>query len=172
MFVLLNCYKFRDYLLDKAREREKRELEAQQNISVKFKVYVGDETALGLGVILGQCHVPLKQFLDEFRNRVSIYSDDVLLNVSIKKKLLSKDYVIQTKFPGFDFLVYQLIADQIESLPSNILRISKSEVFHIIKLKSASSGKSEFFTTKIFFSYLETIVKGGSKSNKIKICLI
>lgn len=172
MFNLLGSFSFRDYLLDKAREREKRELEAQQLVTVKCKIYTGDETSLGLGVVLGQCHLPLKQFLDDFKNRTSDYSNDVLLNVVIKKKLLSKDYSLQIKFPGFDFLVYQIASAENVSSNLTLLKIPKIKAFEVIKLKSKFLDESELVVGKMFFSYLETVAKGGAKSQTVKVILV
>lgn len=155
-----NFFVLRDYLLDKAKEKEKKEADAKLDITIKTQAYVGDNVVSTAGVILGQYHVPLKDFSDVFTKLSYPYNNDVLLNLKIKKKLILKEFDIVSIFCNIGFLVYQII--KVENYEKNqfILILNKVEFFDLIKLYMKLFQVSLDYAKAVLFGYLETISKG------------
>jgi len=163
--LLFNKICFRDYLLDKAREKEKKEEESKMNISIKLKAYTNDKSP-SFNVILGQYHVPLKDFSAKLEDFFKPYNDNVLLNLKITKKLASKEFFVNPGFINLEFLIYQILEYKTSHYTNSlVININKTKLFDLITFFSKELAISFDETTRLFFSYLETI-PGGNKSNK------
>lgn len=139
---------FRDFFLDK--QREKAKLEAELKMIVTLRQIIPAATAkpvAPLGVILSQYYLNLTEFCKDFNLKTQEWEDGVLLPVKVKKGLRAKEYKLFIYQPSFSFL----IDNSIDNYGFSIVI-----AYDIVRFKANLFKKSLRPVAKLFFSTLQS----------------
>lgn len=142
MFINL----FRDFFLDKQREKAKLEAEMKLMVTMRQVIPAGEAKPIApLGVILSQYYLNLSDFCKDFNSKSQQWEEGVLLPVKVKKGLRAKEYKLYIFQPSFSFLIDIALDDYGFSIVA---------AYDIVRFKANLMNKSLRPTANLLFSSL------------------
>lgn len=141
---------FRDFFLDKQREKAKLEAEMKLQVTLNVVVPAGEAKPVApLGVMLSQYYLPLQQFCDKVNQATNNYSEGIELPVKVKKGLRAKEYKTYIKPPTTSFLIYNASDD--ESIILNY-----KTLWDVVRIKALEAKISHINAAKSIFGSLKS----------------
>jgi ribosomal protein L11 len=142
---------FRDFFLDKQREKAKLELEMKLIVTMKQQIPAGEASREApLGIILSQFYLPFAEFCPDFNSKTTQWIPGVILPTKVIKGLRAKEYKLYISSPAIGFLIEAAINEdngQLEIAP----------LYDAIRLKSKELKKPLPSTAAMFLSTLHSL---------------
>jgi len=104
--VNTQCY-FRDFFLDKQREKAKLAAELKLIVKMRQLIPAGEAKPMPpLNVMLSQFHVPAADFCKKFNDATEKWTEGVLLPTEVTKGLRAKDFRMKIKLPKSTLVLF------------------------------------------------------------------
>lgn len=146
MYIQQLNFTYRDFFLDKQREKAKLEAELKMIVTLRQLIPAKEAKPVApLGVILSQYYLNLSDFCKDFNLKSQEWEEGILLPVKVIKGLRAKEYKLFIYSPTFSFL----IDNAREETGISIIR-----AFDIVRIKASLFNKSLRPTAKLLFSSL------------------
>jgi len=124
---------YRDFFLDKRREKERLEADMKRMVTLKAVIPAGEAKPIApLSVILSQFYLNLAEFCTHFNKETSQWEEGVELSVKVKKGLRAKEYKLFINPPPLTFYIYNAFDETTDQLTYlslwDIVRIKAREL--------------------------------------------
>lgn len=154
MFPTINL--FRDFFLDKQREKAKLEAEMKLIVTMKQLIPAGEASREGsLGVILSQYHIASNDFCPDFNGKTTKWTPGVLLPTKVIKGLRAKEYKLYISSPSIPFLIDAAIDEHDNRL--YVASLYDAILFHTKELKRPIRVVANMFFSSLRAKHLRRI---------------
>lgn len=148
---------FRDFFLDKQREKAKLELEMKLIVTMKQQIPAGEASKEGpFGVILSQFHIAFTDFCPEFNKKTSHWEPGIMLPVKVIKALRAKEYKLYISSPSIPFLIEAALEEETNQL--FIVSLYDAIRFHSLYLKRPIQPVAHMFLSTLKTMHIRKII--------------
>lgn len=140
---------YRDFFLDKKREKAKLEAEMKLQVTLRVIVPAGEAKAVSqLNIIGGQYYLNMPEFVKDF-NQVSLnkWQCGIPIPIIVQKGLRAKEYSLFLKPPLLNFIL-DVAAGSVTR------KIYYLDLWAVVQMKKKDLCYSEHATAKVVFSHL------------------